>query len=45
MVEEFVRLELGNRVEPDQVNDPFLRKVIVALVYGQLIDLGLREPK
>jgi glyoxylase-like metal-dependent hydrolase (beta-lactamase superfamily II) len=45
VVEEFVRLELGNRVEPEQVNDPFFRKVIVALVYGQLIDLGLRDPK
>lgn len=45
VVNEFVRLELSNRVDPGQVDDPFLRKIIVALVYGQLVDLGLREPK
>ncbi|MHA2055276.1 MAG: MBL fold metallo-hydrolase [Candidatus Hodarchaeales archaeon] len=45
VVDEFIELELGKRVDSDHANNPFFRKVVLALVYGQLVDLGLRDPK
>ncbi len=45
VVEEFIQKQLSKRVDPEQVDNPLLKNTIVALVYGQLVDLGLRDPK
>ena len=45
IVEQFLETELPKRVDAEYVQSGFLTNVIVALVYGQLIDLGLRKPK
>lgn len=45
IVEEFIKLELPKRVDSIYHGSGLLTNVIVALVYGQLIDLGLRKPK
>jgi glyoxylase-like metal-dependent hydrolase (beta-lactamase superfamily II) len=43
VVDEFVREVAPSRT--DKLASEMLIKIIVALVYGQLIDLGLKEPK
>ena len=45
IVEEFLEKELPNRVDLAHLKSGIMTNIIVALVYGQLIDLGLREPK
>jgi len=44
IVEQFIEKKLANKIDVTHSN-AFLTKIIVALVYGQLIDLGLRKPK
>ncbi|MFX0092030.1 MAG: MBL fold metallo-hydrolase, partial [Candidatus Hodarchaeota archaeon] len=43
VVEQFIEQELGKRIESQYLD--LLTNTIVALVYGQLIDLGLKKPK
>jgi hypothetical protein len=43
VVDEFVKEVAPSRT--DKLASEMLIKIIVALVYGQLIDLGLKEPK
>ena len=45
IVEEFLENELPNRVDLEHLKSGIMTDVIVALVYGQLIDLGLKKPK
>ncbi len=45
IVDQFIEHELEGRVDPSQIDMRFLTRIIVALVYGQLIDLGFRKPK
>jgi glyoxylase-like metal-dependent hydrolase (beta-lactamase superfamily II) len=45
IVEQFLEKELPNRVGLEHLESGIITNVIVALVYGQLIDLGLRKPK
>jgi glyoxylase-like metal-dependent hydrolase (beta-lactamase superfamily II) len=45
IVEQFIENELEGRVETSKTDMRFLTRIIVALVYGQLIDLGFRDPR
>lgn len=45
IVEEFVKAEFEKRVEKEFHKNEILLKTVVALVYGQLVDLGLKQPK
>ncbi|PWI47148.1 hypothetical protein CEE45_13105 [Candidatus Heimdallarchaeota archaeon B3_Heim] len=45
IVEQFLEHEIENRVEISKIDMKLLIRIIVALVYGQLIDLGYRNPK
>ena len=45
IVEEFLKKELPNRVDLAHLKSGIMTNIIVALVYGQLVDLGLRDPK
>jgi glyoxylase-like metal-dependent hydrolase (beta-lactamase superfamily II) len=45
IVEQFLEKEFPNRVDLEHLKSGIMTDVIVALVYGQLIDLGLRKPK
>ncbi|MFW9993379.1 MAG: MBL fold metallo-hydrolase [Candidatus Odinarchaeota archaeon] len=45
IVEQFIEKELEKRVDSRENGKELMTNTMVALVYGQLIDLGLREPK
>ena len=45
IVEQFIEHELEGRVNTSTIDMQFLTRIIVALVYRQLIDLGFRDPK
>ena len=45
IVEQFIEKELAKKIDVTQLSNGFLTKIIIALVYGQLIDLGFRKPK
>jgi len=45
IVEEFVKVEFEKRVKQEFHSNAILLKTVIALVYGQLIDLGLKQPK
>jgi glyoxylase-like metal-dependent hydrolase (beta-lactamase superfamily II) len=45
IVKQFMEHELKDRVNTSKIDMQFLTRIIVALVYGQLIDLGFRDAR
>ncbi|MHA2294492.1 MAG: MBL fold metallo-hydrolase [Candidatus Hodarchaeales archaeon] len=45
IVEQFIKQELVHRADVEHQSNELMVRTLVALVYGQLIDLGLRQPK